>query len=286
MNSKTSLASGNRLDSRLLALRDAGRKALITYVTAGDPEPRQTAAILHELVRAGADVVELGIPFSDPMAEGPVIQHAMERALAAGTRLADVFAIVREFREQDQITPLVLMTYLNPIEAIGNDAFAMAAAAAGADAVLVVDLPPEEAADLHGALRERALTQIFLVSPTTADDRLDRINQLAGGFLYYVAVKGVTGSGTIDQTAVAARVAELRRHFALPIGVGFAVHDAATAAAMAGASDAVIVGSAIIQCLEQHAEPAARAGAIATFVGGLRRAIDGIAPGAIREQHR
>lgn len=274
MNEKPKDCPGNRLDRCLRELRDNGNKALITYVTAGDPEPRQTAAILHALVRAGADVVELGIPFSDPMAEGPVIQRAMERALAAGTHVTDVFAIVREFRQRDQATPVVLMTYLNPIEAWGYAAFAAAAAAAGADAVLVVDLPPDEAGDLHAALLQQSLVEVFLVSPTTGEDRLAKINALAGGFAYYVAIKGVTGRGSIDCVEVAARVAGLRRRLDLPIGIGFAVHDATTAAAMAAAGDAVIVGSAIIQQIEQHQNPQAREKALVDFVGALRAAVD------------
>lgn len=236
----------SRLQRRFARLRADGRKALIPYVTAGDPAPDITVPLMHELVRAGADVIELGVPFSDPMADGPVIQLACERALAHGTSLSRVLEMVAEFRRQDDDTPVVLMGYLNPVESMGYEAFAARAAAAGVDGVLLVDLIAEEAAATVSVLKGRALEPIFLVSPTTSAARLKRIGALAGGYLYYVSLKGVTGSDRIDVDSLGSRLDDVRRASNLPVAVGFGVRDAQTAARVADVADGVIVGSALV----------------------------------------
>ncbi len=265
----------NRIDATFARLRAAGRTALIPYVTAGDPSRAATLPIMRKLVAAGADVVELGVPFSDPMADGPVIQRASERALAQGVGLADVLAIVGEFRSADATTPVVLMGYANPIEAMGPASFADRARAAGVDGVLVVDYPPEEAAEFAALLEERAIAPIFLVSPTTPAARIAAIAKFARGYVYYVSLKGVTGAGHLDTAEVGRRLAEIRRYVDLPVGVGFGIRDAASARAIAVDADAVVIGSRIIQEIESGpAEAAAdRAG---VWLAGIRSAIDSI----------
>ena len=265
--------------SRLAAcfenLRAAGRKALIPYVTAGDPEPSVTVPLMHAMVAAGADILELGVPFSDPMAEGPVIQRAMERALEYDVSLEDVLEMVRSFRKTDADTPVVLMGYLNPVEVKGYAAFAREAADAGVDGVLLVDMPPEEAGELRAALREHELDMIFLVAPTTDDARIQAITAAGGGFIYYVSLKGVTGAGHLDIGGVEEHVARIRRQTELPIGVGFGIKDAGSAARIAGVADAVVVGSALVRRIEENAGSADDINAaVAGLLGEMRAAMD------------
>jgi tryptophan synthase alpha chain len=263
----------NRIDAVFASLRAAGRTALIPYVTAGDPTPATTVPIMHRLVAAGADILELGVPFSDPMADGPVIQRASERALVQGVGLKDVLAIVADFRATDAATPVVLMGYANPIEAMGAAAFADGARAAGVDGVLVVDYPPEESAEFAALLEARGLAPIFLLSPTTPAPRIAVIGAMARGYVYYVSLKGVTGAGHLDTADVARRLALIRRHIALPVGVGFGIRDAASAQAIALHADAVVIGSRIIEEIEtgDAATAPQRAGA---WLAGIRAALD------------
>ena len=265
----------SRIAARFESLRGRGRTALIPFVTAGDPHPATTVPLMHAMVAAGADLIELGVPFSDPIADGPVIQRATERALAQGVSLGDVLAMVREFRAQDADTPVVLMGYLNPIEVMGYERFAADAADAGVDGALVVDVPPEEGHDLVVALRERGLDLVYLLAPTSTESRIRRIGEVASGFVYYVSVKGVTGAGHLDVTGVAGKVAEIRSLLSLPVGVGFGIRDAETAARIAAVADAVIVGSAIVGRIEELGQTPERIPAvIGDFLAGLRAAID------------
>ena len=243
----------SRIEDCFTKLKTEGRKALIPYVTAGDPEPAISVPLMHAMVAAGADIIELGVPFSDPMADGPVIQRAAERALEHGTSLRDVLAMVAEFRQQDTGTPVVLMGYLNPVEVMGYETFAKAAAEAGVDGVLSVDLPPEEAHDLLVALRGHGVDPIFLLAPTTDDIRIEKICAVASGYVYYVALKGVTGAGGLDVQSVTDKLAQIRHHTDLPVGVGFGIKDADSAAAVANVADAVVVGSALVKKIEQNA---------------------------------
>ncbi len=265
----------SRIAERFAALKRAKRTALVPYITAGDPDKAATVPLLHALVAAGADALEIGVPFSDPSADGPVIQAACERALKAGTTLKDVLAMVREFRAADRDTPVILMGYLNPVEAMGAEPFAAAAAEAGVDGVITVDMPPEEAEPLAGLLRKRGLDPIFLLAPTTDAARARRISETASGFVYYVSLKGVTGAARLDVNEVRERLAILRRETTLPVGVGFGVRDAASAAALAGVADAVIVGSAVVSRIAEHKGDTARAAAsLKAFVTELRQAMD------------
>jgi len=263
----------NRIDATFAKLRGSGRTALIPYVTVGDPTLALALPIMHALVAAGADVIELGVPFSDPMADGPVIQRAAERALAQHVGLRDVLATVAAFRRTDTVTPVVLMGYANPIEAMGTSAFADRARDAGVDGVLVVDYPPEEAGDFAALLGARGIAPIFLVAPTTPDARIATVARIARGYVYYVSLKGVTGAGHLDTAEVARRLAEIRRHVTLPVGVGFGIRDAASAQAIAADADAVVIGSRIIQEIESGPAAAAaeRAGA---WLAGIRSALD------------
>jgi len=263
----------NRIDAVFDRLRTAGRTALIPYVTTGDPSPALTVPIMHRLAAAGADIIELGVPFSDPMADGPVIQRASERALAQGVGLADVLALVADFRAKDVATPVVLMGYANPIEAMGATAFADAARAAGVDGVLVVDYPPEESIEFAALLVARDLAPIFLLSPTTPQARIAAIGAMARGYVYYVSLKGVTGAGHLDTDEVARKLTEIRRHITLPVGVGFGIRDAASAQAIARHADAVVIGSRIIEEIEGGPAATApeRAGA---WLAGIRAALD------------
>jgi tryptophan synthase alpha chain len=266
----------SRIDTTFANLKAAGRTALIPYVTAGDPSLAAMPSILEALTAAGADVIELGVPFSDPMADGPVIQRASERALAQCVGLADVLALVEDFRTRDAATPIVLMGYANPIEAMGESTFVERARDAGVDGVLVVDYPPEEAREFSRLLRTRGLAPIFLLSPTTPEARMAAVAELADGYVYYVSLKGVTGAGHLDTIEVARKLAEIRRHVKLPIGVGFGIRDAASAQAIAAHADAVVIGSRVIQEIEQAppGEAPRRAGA---FLAGIRRALDAMA---------
>jgi tryptophan synthase alpha chain len=243
-------AAMNRIDATFAKLRAAGRTALIPYITTGDPSLASTVPLMRALTQAGADVIELGVPFSDPMADGPVIQRASERALANGVGLDDVLAVVAAFRGQDTNTPVVLMGYANPIEAMGIRAFADRAQRAGVDGVIVVDYPPEEAVEFTQLLEERRIAPIFLVAPTTPETRIIAIGRMARGYVYYVSLKGVTGAGHLDVAGVVSRLAEIRRHIALPVGVGFGIRDAASAQAIAAHADAVVIGSRIIEEIE------------------------------------
>ncbi|HEV2111009.1 MAG TPA: tryptophan synthase subunit alpha [Gammaproteobacteria bacterium] len=265
----------NRIARRFADLKRAGRTALVPYITAGDPGKDASVPLMHALVAAGADALELGVPFSDPSADGPVVQAACERALRAGTTLTDVLHMVEEFRRRDGDTPVVLMGYLNPVEAMGAEQFSVAAAAAGVDGVLTVDMPPEEAEPLAGLLRERGMDPIFMLAPTTDEARVRRIAETASGFVYYVSLKGVTGAARLDVDEVRLRLAAVRRETRLPVGVGFGVRDAASAAALAGVADAVIVGSAVVSRIAEHQGDTARAAAaVGGFVKELRRAMD------------
>lgn len=240
----------NRIPVCFAKLRAQGRKGLIPFITAGDPHPGITVPLMHAMVAAGADIVELGVPFSDPMADGPVIQRASERALKHHVNLRQVLEMVRAFRTQNDHTPVVLMGYLNPVEVMGYKEFAQAAAQAGVDGVLTVDLPPEEAADFVQALQAHAIAPIFLIAPTSSAQRITQISALAGGFIYYVSIKGVTGAAHLDVSTITAQLAQIRASTQLPIGVGFGIKDAASAAQVAAVADAVIVGSALVQCIE------------------------------------
>lgn len=265
----------SRIANRFAHLKAAGRKALIPYVTAGDPNPQVTVPLMHVLVEAGADLIELGVPFSDPMADGPVIQRATERALAHHVSLRDVLAMVVEFRKTDANTPVVLMGYLNPVEVMGYEVFAKAAAAAGVDGVLTVDLPPEEAEVVVPLFREQGLDPIFLLSPNSHEARIKRIAAVASGFVYYVSLKGVTGAANLAVEQVAAKLDEIRAYTDLPLGVGFGIKDAATAAAVAQVADAVIVGSALINRIEALANtPDAIAAEAKALIAGMRAAMD------------
>ncbi len=265
----------SRIAGRFADLAARGRTALIPFVTAGDPDLPTTVPLMHAMVAAGADLIELGVPFSDPMADGPVIQRSSERALAHHTRLRDVIDLVRLFRAEDQVTPVILMGYLNPIETLGYPAFAQQASAAGVDGVLIVDAPPEESGELVAVLRQAAIDMIYLLAPTSDADRIRKIGHLASGFVYYVSVKGITGAGHLDLTEVEAKLTEIRRLIQLPVGVGFGIKDAETAARVAGMADAVIVGSAIVGRMEALTmKPDLIPAAIGDFLSDLRYAID------------
>lgn len=247
------------------------QKALITYITAGDPSRDETLNIMHAMADNGADIIELGVPFSDPMADGPTIQRAVERALAQNVSLKDVLDIVRRFRETNQKTPVVLMGYLNPIHKMGYDTFAQAAAQAGVDGVLTVDNPIETAAPLENALKQQQIDSIFLLAPTTTESRMQAIAQHASGFVYYVSLKGVTGSAQLNTQDVTEKIAVLRQHIKLPIGVGFGISDAQSAQKIAAIADAAIVGSRLVQTIEQNAGKEAQA--VGTLVRELKNAV-------------
>jgi tryptophan synthase alpha chain len=263
----------NRITTCFDELKAQKRTALIPFITAGDPAPTLTVALMHALVEAGADIIELGVPFSDPMADGPVIQRASERALVAGTSLHDVLEIVKNFREQNQTTPVVLMGYLNPIEIMGYETFVVQAESVGVDGVLTVDMPPEEMRQFAELLRSHTLAPIFLLAPTTTTERIKRIVAQASGYLYYVSLKGVTGSANIDMTSVAKKVAEIRQNTELPIGVGFGIKDAESAAKVAQVSDAVIVGSALVKLVETTPKDQLL-DTVSAFLKELRQAMD------------
>ena len=263
----------SRIQTTFATLKQSGKKALIPFITAGDPHPDQTVAMLHGLVKAGADLIELGVPFSDPMADGPVIQRASERALVHKVGLRHVLAMVKEFRQQDDKTPIILMGYANPIEAMGIEKFADAAKDAGIDGMLTVDYPPEESTEFNAMLKARDIDPVFLLSPTTDKARVDIIVNQASGFIYYVSLKGVTGSKNLDIVEVADRVASIRSQTNLPIGVGFGVRDAETAKAVASVADAVVVGSRMVQEVEKSNADNVVANLMA-LTAELRAAID------------
>lgn len=262
----------SRIAETFTRLQAAGEKALIPFITAGDPDPGLTVSLMHGLVDGGADVIELGVPFSDPMADGPVIQRASERALLHKVGLRNVLDMVREFRRSNQQTPVVLMGYLNPVHVLGYEVFAKEAAAAGVDGVLTVDCPPEEAAELSAALTAARLDPVFLIAPTTPMARVKQIAALARGYVYYVSLKGVTGAGNLDIDDVARKIAALREFIDVPIGVGFGIRDAETARAISTAADAVVVGSRLVQEIEA-ATPETAKEQLTRLVASLKDAI-------------
>lgn len=265
----------SRLAAKFAELKASGRKALIPFITAGDPNPQFTVPMLHDMVAAGADVIELGIPFSDPMADGPVIQRASERALTHKTGLRKVLSMAMEFRKTDQTTPLVLMGYLNPIEIMGYEDFANAAQRADVDGVLTVDLPPEEAEHCVELLRDRGIDQIFLLAPNTNAARIQAMDKYGSGYLYYVSLKGVTGAGHIDLNDVEEKLALIRQNTQIPVGVGFGVKDAETAKAVASVADGVVVGSALISRIEANLEnPEVARQEIIDLLKSMRQAMD------------
>lgn len=263
----------SRIGQTFAQLKSQGRKALIPFITAGDPAPANTVPLMHALVAGGADILELGVPFSDPMADGPTIQRASERALKHGVGLRDVLGVVSEFRQTNATTPVVLMGYANPIEAMTWDGFCSAAAAAGVDGVLTVDYPPEESGEFAAKCAAAGLDNIYLLAPTTPAVRVEAVAKHARGFIYYVSLKGVTGAATIDMSEVAARLPAIRAATGLPVGVGFGIRDAETARQVAAVADAVVIGSRIVQEIEQSS-PEAMLSNVQNFVAGVRAAMD------------
>jgi tryptophan synthase alpha chain len=263
----------SRIASTFDTLKAKGRKALIPFITAGDPGKGLTVPLMHAMVDAGADLIELGVPFSDPMADGPVIQRATERALSNRVGLKDVLVMVAEFRKSNGLTPVVLMGYANPLEHMGYERFAVAARKAGVDGVLTVDIPPEESLGVADVFKAHDLDPIFLLSPTTPESRIEQVVKVAGGFVYYVSLKGVTGAATLDAQEVARKIAVIRTHCSLPVGVGFGIRDAATAQAIARIADAVVVGSRIVQEVEESPESEV-VERVQHLVEELRRGVD------------
>jgi len=267
----------SRIPAKFAKLKSEGRKALIPYVTAGFPYADITPELMHGMVDAGCDVIELGVPFSDPMADGPVIQQAGERALAFGIGTTQVLEMVKIFRTQDDTTPVVLMGYANPVERYdgrhGAGSFVRDAAAAGVDGVLIVDYPPEEAVEFAALLRAHRMDLIFLLAPTSTDARMAQVARLASGYVYYVSLKGVTGAGHLDTGAVEAMLPRIRQHVSTPVGVGFGIRDAASAKAVGRVADAVVIGTRLIQLIDnqprENVVPAAR-----EFLAGIRQALD------------
>ncbi len=262
-----------RIADTFAALARQGRKGLIPYIMAGDPSPDLTVELMHTLVDGGADVIELGVPFSDPMADGPVIQKAAERAIANGIGLKQTLVMVSEFRKTNQETPIVLMGYANPIECLGVDAFVAAAKAAGADGVLVVDYPPEESAEFAAQLRAVDMDPIYLLAPTSTEERIAAVAKVASGYLYYVSLKGVTGAGHLDLHEVAQRIPQIRAKTGLPVGVGFGIRDASTAERLAGMADAVVVGSRLIDAMTDAPQGEAKA-ALLAVMKDIRAGVD------------
>ncbi len=263
----------SRIQAIFEQLKQQNRKALIPFFTAGDPNLTTTVPLLHALVEAGADVIELGVPFSDPMADGPTIQRASERALKNGMSLRGVLEMVAEFRRSNNTTPIVLMGYGNPIEAMGWEAFAKRCAEVGVDGVLTVDFPPEESFEAFEHLQRYGIDPIFLLAPTTVEARIAQVAKLARGYVYYVSLKGVTGAGSIDLSAIEEKLPQLRKYIDLPIGVGFGIRDAATAKAVAKLCDGVVVGSRIVQEIEDSNEQNIIAN-VTALVRELRQAVD------------
>jgi tryptophan synthase alpha chain len=267
----------SRIDKTFAQLRASKRKALIPYVTAGFPYADITPELMHGMVAAGADVIELGVPFSDPMADGPVIQRAGEKALALGVGMRQVLQMVRSFRERDANTPVVLMGYANPVERYdlthGQDAFIRDAADAGVDGLLIVDYPPEECEQFAAKLRAHGIDLIFLLAPTSTSERMEQVARVASGYVYYVSLKGVTGAGHLDTASVEQMLPRIREHVKIPVGVGFGIRDAATAKAIGKVADAVVIGTRIIQLAEELPRSEVIA-AVASFLRGVRSALD------------
>ncbi len=263
----------SRIQGRFEALDKAGRKALIPYITAGDPHPSLTVPLMRGLVEAGSDIIELGVPFSDPMADGPVVQRAGERALKHGVGLVNVLAMVKDFRTADDATPIVLMGYANPIEAMGIEKFVAAAKQAGVDGVIVVDYPPEECEQFAALAKKAAIDPIFLLAPTSTDKRIHDVARIGSGYLYYVSLRGVTGAANIDVSEIATRIPAIRAVTRLPIGVGFGSRDAESARNIAQSADAVVIGSRIIQEIEAGSAESAVA-RVKAFLKPIRQALD------------
>ena len=264
----------SRIHKTFASLSSQGRKALIPFITAGDPHPDASLPLMRALVAGGADIIELGVPFSDPMADGPTIQRASERALAHGMSLRRVLALVAAFRKENAETPVVLMGYANPVEAYGIETFARDAKAAGVDGVLVVDYPPEECAGFATTMKEAGIDPIFLLAPTSTEQRYSEVGEIGSGYIYYVSLKGVTGSGSLDLDEVARRIPLIRDKVGMPVGVGFGIRDGATAARIAEVADAVVIGSRIIEEIENGDAGDAPARVLA-FLSGIRAAMDG-----------
>ncbi|RMF13260.1 MAG: tryptophan synthase subunit alpha [Gammaproteobacteria bacterium] len=265
----------SRIQATFEALRSEGRKALIPYITAGDPHPDHTVDFMHALVESGADMIELGVPFSDPMADGPVIQLACERALSHGTSLRRVLDMVEHFRQTNNHTPVILMGYLNPVEALGYETFIKRAKESGVDGCLLVDLPPEEAEDIAAQLRTAQIDPVFLIAPTTQDDRVAAAARYGHGYLYYVSLKGVTGSAELDAEDVARQLELIRAYADLPLCVGFGIRDEASASAVARVADGVIVGSALVSRIAEYQDhPEKARAALIELMQALRRGVD------------
>lgn len=265
----------SRISDSFILARTQQRRLLIAFITAGDPTPESTVPLMRALVDAGVDIIELGVPFSDPMAEGPVIQAACERALLHHINIDRICTLVEEFRRSDKTTPVVLMGYLNPIEVKGYDAFATQVQVAGVDGVLTVDLPPEEAQEYCAALTRVGLDTVFLVAPTSTPERIQKITAVSRGFVYYVALKGVTGAAHLDVESVESKLEEIRRHSSLPIAVGFGIKDADSAARIARVADAVVVGSAVVACIARWAdEPTRMLSEVKALIAEIRLALD------------
>ena len=275
--STTAAPHPHRIARTLATLQAEGRKALIPYVTAGFPYADVTPELMHAMVAAGSDIIELGVPFSDPMADGPVIQKAGEKALSFGIGMAQVLDMVRAFRQSDDTTPVVLMGYANPVEAYnlkhGADRFVADAAAAGVDGVLIVDYPPEECEQFAATLKAHGLDLIFLLAPTSTPERMDLVGRLASGYVYYVSLKGVTGAGNLDIAAVEAMLPRIRQHVSVPVGVGFGIRDADTARAISRVADAVVIGTKLIQLIETQPRDLV-APVAADFLAGVRQGLD------------
>jgi tryptophan synthase alpha chain len=263
----------SRIQGCFEALAKAKRKALIPYITAGDPHPSLTVPLMRALVESGADILELGVPFSDPMADGPVIQRSGERALKHGVGLTNVLSMVKDFRQADDATPVVLMGYANPIEAMGAEKFAAAAKAAGVDGVLVVDYPPEECVEFAALMKRNDVDPIFLLAPTSSDKRIEEVVRVGSGYLYYVSLRGVTGAANIDVSEISSKMPKIRAATRMPIGVGFGIRDAESARRIAQSADAVVIGSRIIQEIEAGSAESAVA-RVKAFLKPIRQALD------------
>ena len=263
----------SRIQRRFESLARERRKALIPYITAGDPHPSLTVPLMRALVEGGADILELGVPFSDPMADGPVIQRAGERALKHGVGLVDVLRLVTDFRKLDESTPIVLMGYANPIEAMGVEKFVASAKTAGVDGVIVVDYPPEECGELAALAKKQGIDPVFLLAPTSTDQRIEQVARVGSGYLYYVSLRGITGAANLDFSEVTARIPKIRAATRLPIGVGFGIRDAESARRVAEAADAVVIGSRIIQEIEA-AGPEQAVARVKAFLKPIRQALD------------
>lgn len=268
----------NRIDQRFERLASDDRTALIPFITAGDPDPEWTVDIMHALVESGADVLEIGVPFSDPAADGPVIQQSSERAIAKGVSLRRILGMVSTFRTQDKHTPVVLMGYLNPIERYGYGEFARDGGAAGVDGILLVDCPPEEMQVMRADLDTHGIYPVCLVAPTTTEQRQEMIARQAAGYIYYVSFKGITGANRLDADSLAGPLEQLRKHCKLPLAVGFGIKDAQSAAAVAGIADGVVIGSALVSSLAQASSSDQACSAAKAFLAPIRAAVDNSTP--------